>query len=398
MQPLENNLLRRNAAALAAYLAAGILAATLFVGCSKKAADDESAAKPEMTATQVTVTQVTVGSVSRLLQLTGSVAAVPNRDVKLSALVAGRIEYLDVAEGDKVTAGQLIAKIDDHSYRDQVAQAQAGVSHEQADVENAKLNLARNEDLVQRGISARKDLEDARTESNVNEAALKQAQAMLSTAQLQFSRTELRSPISGTVVKRFVSGGEQVDGTGAAPIVEIAALSEVELNANVPAADLNRMPVGEAIQLTSTALPGKNFTGHVIAVSPAVDPATNSGLVRIRIPNASGELRLGMFLGAQVPVETHPKALTVPAQAIYRDQDSNPRVFLVTGDTATSTAVTLGFETPDKVELLSGVKPGDTVILTGGYGLSDKAKISVQAAPNPTTAAPDKNDDKKDEK
>jgi RND family efflux transporter MFP subunit len=398
MRPLEKISLRRNTAALAAYLAAGILASTLFVGCSKKAADDESAAKPEVTATQVTVTPVSVGSVSRLLQLTGSVAAVPNRDVKLSALVAGRIENLNVAEGDKVTAGQLIAKIDDHSYRDQVAQAQAGVAHEQADTENAKLNLARNEDLVQRGISARKDLEDARTESSVNEAALKQAQAALSTAQLQLSRTEIRSPISGTVVKRFVSGGEQVDGTGAAPLVEIAALSEVELNANVPAPDLNRMPVGEAIQLTSTALPGKNFTGHVIAVSPAVDPATNSGLVRIRIPNASGELRLGMFLGAQVPVETHSKALTVPAQAIYRDQDGNPRVFLVTGDTATSTAVTLGFEAPDKVELLSGVKAGDTVILTGGYGLGDKSKVSVQAAPNPTSAAPDSKDDKKDEK
>jgi RND family efflux transporter MFP subunit len=397
MRPLQQISLRRNTSALALYLTTSLLACTLFVGCSKKAADDESAAKPETAVAQVTVTPVTIASVSRLLQLTGSVAAVPNRDVKLSALVAGRIENLNVAEGDNVTAGQLIAKIDDHSYRDQVAQAQAGVAHTQADVENAKLNLARNEDLVQRGISARKDLEDARTESSVNEAALKQAQATLSTAQLQLSRTELRSPITGTVVKRFVSGGEQVDGTGAAPLVEIAALSEVELNANVPAADLNRMRVGEAIELTSTALPGKNFTGHVVAVSPSVDPATNSGLVRIRIPNATGELRLGMFLGAQVPVETHPKALTVPAQAIYRDQDGNPRVFLVAGDTATSTAVTLGFETPDKVELLSGVKAGDSVILTGGYGLGDKAKVSVQVAPNPASAAPDK-DDKKDEK
>src|ERR1700733_663082 len=259
MRSLDQFSLRQNKAALAACLTAGLLACTLFVACSQKAADDESAAKSEATATQVTVTPVTVGSVSRLLQLTGSVAAVPNRDVKLSALVAGRIENLNVAEGDNVTAGQLIAKIDDHSYRDQVSQAQADVAHEQADVANAKLNLARNEDLVQRGISARKDLEDARTESSVNEASLRRAQAALSTAQLQLSRTEIRSPISGTVVKRFVSGGEQVDGTGAAPLVEIAALSEVELNANVPASDLNRMPVGEAIQLTSTALPGKNF-------------------------------------------------------------------------------------------------------------------------------------------
>jgi multidrug efflux pump subunit AcrA (membrane-fusion protein) len=101
-----------------------------------------------------------------------------------------------------------------------------------------------------------------------------------------------------------------------------------------------------------------------------------------------------MFLGAQIPAETHVNALTLPAQAIYRDQDGNPRVFLVAGDTATSTPVTIGVETPDKVEVLSGVKQGDIVILTGGYGLGDKAKISVQAVPSPNPPATDKKDDK----
>jgi RND family efflux transporter MFP subunit len=399
MRLLQRVSLKKIEAVSVAFFAMGALVASLCAGCSKKSADDDAAAKPDTTVTQVTVTQVTRADVSRMLQLTGSVAAVPNRDVKVSALVAGRVENVNVAEGDAVTAGQLIAKLDDHSYREQVSQAEAGVSNEQANVENAKLNLTRNEDLVQRGISARKDLEDARTESTVRDAALRQAQATLSIARMQLSRTEVRSPIAGTVVKRFVSGGEQVDGTAAAPIVEVAALSEVELNANVPASDLSHMPVGEAVQLTSTALPGKNFSGHVVAISPAVDPATNSGLVRVRIPNGNGQLRLGMFLGAQVPVETHAKALTVPPQAIYRDQDGNARVFVVSGDTATSTSVTLGIETTDRVELLSGVKEGETVILTGGYGLGDKSKISVQAAASPAApAAVAPGGDKKDEK
>jgi RND family efflux transporter MFP subunit len=373
----------------------------LLIGCSKKAASDDEGAKHEAAPATVTVTQVTRADVSRILQLTGSVAAPPNRDVKVSSLVAGRIADLIVAEGDRVASGQVIAKIDDRNYRDLVTQAEAAVSQAQANVENTKLNLARNEDLVQKGIAARKELEDARAEARVAQATLTTANAALSQAQLQLSRTQIHSPMSGTVVKRFVSMGEQVDGTAATPIVEIASLIEVELMANVPAADLRRLPVGTRVQFSSASLADQRFTGHVVAVSQAVDPTTNAGLVRVRIPNANSELRLGMFLSAQFPVETHSKVLTVPAQSIYRDREGKSRVFKVEGEDATAVEVELGIETPDRAEILGGVKEGDKIILIGGYGLEDKAKVKVQDTPksgeNP--GAPEKKPaDKKDEK
>jgi RND family efflux transporter MFP subunit len=376
-------------------LAAGIIAASVC-GCSKKG-DDEAADKKDNTPTQVTLTKVTRADVSRMLQLSGSVAAVPNRDVKVSSQVPGRVTELTVAEGDRVSAGELIAKIDDHSFRDQVTQAEAGVGTAQASVDNANQSLKRNEDLVNRGIAARKDLEDAQKEAATSASELKQAQAALSTARLQLSRTEIHSPISGTVVKRFISGGEQVDGTAAAPIVEIANLSEVELNANVPASDISRMKEGQSIQMTSAAMPGKTFTGKIVGVSLSVDPASNAGLVRIRIPNGNGDLRLGMFLGAQVPVETHARTLTIPPGAIYRGEDGNPRVFIVQGDTANVSEIKLGIETPDRVEVLSGVNDGDTIILAGGYGLTDKAKVAV-GTPATQPGAPEKKDDNKDDK
>jgi len=378
------------------YLAAGILAASLS-GCSKKGAGDDETAKKDEAPTQVTVTTVTRADVSRTLQLSGSVAAVPNRDVKVSSQVPGRVTDLNVAEGDRVSTGQLIAKVDDHSFRDQVAQAEAAITSAQASVENANQDLKRNEDLVQRGIAARKDLEDAQKQASVSSSELKQAQATLSTARLQLSRTEIHSPMSGTVVKRFISGGEQVDGTAATPIVEVANLSEVELNANVSAGDLISMKEGQSIRLTSAMVPGKTFSGKIINIPTSVDPTSNAGVVRIRIPNGNGELKLGMFLGAQVPVETHAKALTVPPGAIYRGEDGAARVFIVQGDTATVSPVTLGLQTPDRVEILSGVKEGDTIILNGGYGLTDKAKVAVGAAPA-AAEAPDKKDDKKDDK
>jgi membrane fusion protein (multidrug efflux system) len=197
--------------------------------------------------------------------------------------------------------------------------------------------------------------------------------------------------------------GEQVDGTAATPIVEVASLGEVELLANVPAEDLRRLPVGTPVQLTSTALAGRHYAGRVVAVSQAVDPTTNAGLVRVRIPNGNSELRLGMFLSAQIPIETHSKVLTVPAGSIYMDQDGKPRVFKVDGENATAVEVKLGIQTPDVAEILSGVKEGDTIILTGGYGLEDKAKVKVLASqPSGAASPPDAPDkkapDKKDEK
>lgn len=384
------NLFHRRCANIV-FLAA-FISASLISGCKKSGGDDEAAQK-ETSVSQVTLTTVTRGDISRTLLVNGPVAAPPNRDVKISALVPGRVAELTVAEGDRVSAGQLVARIEDHSYRDQVTQAEAAEQQAQANVENAKLNLARNEDLVQRGIAARKDLEDARTEASVDQAALRQATAALSVAQFQLERTQVHASISGTVVKRFISTGEQVDGTSANPIVEIASLDEVELAANVPAADLARLKSGQTVVLTSDALPGDKFTGHVVAISQAVDPTSNAGLVRIRIPNKNSELRLGMFLGAQLPIETHKNALLVPAQSIYRDSAGQPRVFKVEGDTATAVPVTLGIETTDADEITGGISEGQSVILTGGYGLEDKAKISASA---PAQDKDDSKDDKKD--
>jgi RND family efflux transporter MFP subunit len=396
---MRNEKHRRASDSLVPLIAMTVFIGALVAGCSKAGSGSSDDAAPAAAApTPVTLTQVARGDVSKILQLTGSVAAPPNRDVKVSALVAGRIADLNVAEGDRVGAGQIIAKIDDHTYRDQVTQAEAGVAQAEANVENAKLNLARNEDLVQKGIAARKELEDARTESSVAAAQLRQANATLSLAQAQVTRAEVHSPIAGTVVKRFVSLGEQVDGTAATPIVEVASLSEVELMANVPAEDLRKMPVGTPVQLTSAAVTGRHFSGRVVAVSQAVDPATNAGLVRVRIPNENGDLRLGMFLSAQIPIETHSKVLTVPAGAIYLDQDGNARVFKVDGENATAVQVKEGIQTPDTVEILSGVKEGDKIILTGGYGLEDKAKVKVQDASSSGAGTPPATPDKKDEK
>lgn len=356
------------------------LACLLALACSRNpnATSEESAESQPEAVSEVTLTRVARADVTALLAVTGTLAALPNQDVRVSSLVPGRVAGMMVAEGDHIRAGQLLAKIEDRPFLDQIQQADAAVAQARANLENARLNRERNESLFQRGIAARKDLESARTEETVNAAALRQAEATLALTRLQLARTEVRSPLDGIVVKRLVSVGEQVDGTAAQPIFEVANLTEVELFGNVPASYLPKIQVGGRLTASADAFPGKSFAGRVVAISPAVDPSTNVGVVRIRITNAAGLLRLGMFLSAQAPIETHPGALAVPPPAVYRDEQNQPRVYRVTGDRAEAVPVKLGIETPTQVELLSGVREGDTVILTGGYGLGERAQVRAK--------------------
>lgn len=351
-----------------------IASAALVCGCAKEPSNEDS----EQVVAEVTVAEVARASVQQTATVSGNVVAPPNQDVKLSALVAGRITSLSAAEGDRVHAGEVLATIDSHTYDDQLRQVQAASAQAEATLQNAQQNLQRNQTLFQRGIVAGKDLEDAKTQVSVAEAAQLQAKAAEETANLQFERTKIVSPLNGAVAKRYVSIGEQVDGTGAQPIIEVANINEVELSGSLSAAYLSKIHIGEPLPITSEAFPGKTFNGKIIAISPMVDPATNVGSVRIRIANPGGPLKLGMYLNAQVPVQTHANALTVPPQSIYHDESGQTQVYEVQGDTAKAVDVKVGIETGDRVEILSGVKDGDTVILTGGYGLGDTAKIKIK--------------------
>jgi membrane fusion protein, multidrug efflux system len=327
----------------------------------------------------VTVVKVARGDIQQDVTLSGNVIALPNQDVKVSALVPGRITELNVAEGDRVTKGEVIATLDDSTYQQQYAQAEASLLQADANLKNAQQNLTRNQTLFSRGIVARMDLENAQTQLTVAQATQQQDRAAEQLAQLQLERTKILSPLTGVVAKRFASVGEQVDGTAAQPIAEVADIAVLDLAGNLPATYLSTVRLGETLQVTSDAFPGKTFTGRVVAVAPAVDPSTNVGGVRIRIVNPGGLLKLGMYLNAQVQVETHKNALIIPAEAIYRDESGKPIVYEVSGGVAKVADVTPGIENSGKAEILEGVKEGDTIILSGGYGLDDGTKVKVKS-------------------
>ncbi len=346
----------------------------LACGCGEKAADDEGepAEEPTITASVATVTSRTLVDG---LTVRGTVTAVPNEDVRVSALVPGRLTAVTVAEGDNVRKGQVVASLDRRPSQEEERKAAASVEQATAQIENARLNLRRTDELFQRGIAAGKEVEDARAQMASAQAALEQATAALEGARRQLARTDIRAPISGQVVKRMVSVGEQVDGTGAQPIVEIANVDRVELAASVPPEHLSQVRVGQKVVVSTEAYPGTLFPAEVLAIAPAIDIATNTALVRIRVVNRERRLKVGMFAEGRLELAEHPNVLIVPPSAVVK-RDAAAFVYVVTGDTAQRKPVRIGLEQPEAVEILSGLTAGQTVLTSAVYGLGDKAKLA----------------------
>jgi len=359
----------------AALLASGIAAvAAAPMACGGGGGDEEitSADEPTIAAD---VGAVTRRDLVEPLVARGAVVAMPNQDVKIAALVAGRVDSLSVAEGDWVKAGQTVAEIDPRPFVDQRRQAAAAVAQATAAVENARLNFERTERLFQRGIAAGKEVEDARAQRAAADAALEQASASLDTADRQLSRAHVTSPIAGQVVKRLVSVGEQVDGTASEPIVEVANLDHVEIAAAIPSEHLGRVRVGQRAEVSSDAYPDRTFDGEIIAIAPAVDSATNTALARIRLANTGRLLKVGMFAQAQIGVSERKGVLTVPPSAISKSDDA-AAVYVVSGAIATRTKVTLGLETTEAVEITSGLTEGQKILTSAIHGLGERARLA----------------------
>ena len=360
---------------VAAIIAIGV------AGCSHGgAAADDAAAKSDAAVAEVTVTKVGRAEIQQIVTVTGSVAALPNQDVRVSSLVPGRIAELRVAEGDTVKAGEVLAKIDERPLRDQLRQAEAAAEQAKASLENAKLNRARNETLVERGIAARKDVEDARTLESVAAATLRQSEAALALAQLQISRAEIVSPLNGMVAKRFVNVGEQVDGTNAQPVVEVA---------NLGGSGVDRE--------SSRELHGKNACGrHAFdyqrdAAGPNAERARGGDFAVRRsghqfgrgahphrecgAPAADGNV----FKRASSDRNAQERAGGSSAGDLSRRTGQGAGVSWSRETTRRRRTWNWGLKRKAAMKSLSGVKEGDTIILTGGYGLADKAKIKIKS-------------------
>ena len=370
-------------------VARAALFAAFFVGalsgCSGAAApeDDEEASSAPV---HVTCAPARTGAITDSISFRGVVTVPQDRDALVAPVVAGRIVEVAVHEGDRVRRGDLLARTEDPTLLAGVIDARARFSAAQASADAAHAALARAERLLAEGISARRDVEQARALALSADAELAAARGARGLAGAQSGRARLTAPIDGVVVHVLRRVGELADGTPATPIVEIADLSTLELVGNVPAADLVRLALDSPAEIVADALPEARFAGHVRRIAPTVDVATSLGEVRVALA-AGTQLRMGMAGAAVISAGQPRTAVFVPAEAVRRAADGHEEVVVCEGAagslTASAHTVALGARVGGDVEIVRGLLAGVSIVTSHTAGLDDGTPLIV-TGPRPT--------------
>lgn len=287
-----------------------------------------------------------------------------NESVVIRPEVSGRIVNLNFGDGQQVKKGQLLVAFDSTVNQAEVQQAKAELGI-------ARVNFERTADLAkQKFISDR-----ARDESQANVQVL---EAKLALAQARLSKLEIRAPFSGIVGIRTVSVGDYVkDG---ADLVNLEDISSVKLDFRVPEKYADLVQRGQAIEVIVDALPGRPFHAKVDAIDPQVDSSGRSALLRGRIANPEGKLKPGMFARVRLILAERDNALVVPEESIV-PQGNKVTVWTVVDGKAVRAEVKTGLRRAAKVEIVQGLRLGDTVVTAGQIRLSrDGTPVRVAQA------------------
>jgi len=334
-----------------------------LAGCGKSGPAEPA----EQTPAKVTCKPVASQTVDESVEVNGVIAPPPKLDAVISSPVAGRVAQVAVEEGDRVAAGALLAVVEDPALPAGSVEARAGVASAQAAKQAADQDVARQTRLVESGIGARRDLDDAKAKAAAAAAELDAAGARDHLASQRLARRELRAPHAGVVLHVFKRTGESVDGTGATPIAEVADLGVLEVRAQVPPAVLVKLKEGQAARVH---LETEDVAASVVRVAPAVDAATLLGSVRLELSAAKVAPPVGSAATARITISSHP-ALVVPPTALRRSAIGSDQVVVCEGGVAKVREVELGQRGEAAVEVAKGLAAGDQIVVDHVLGLED---------------------------
>ena len=333
-------------------------------------------------------TLATMAELSTSLAVTGNVKAIQSAVVK--ARVAGEVKRLDVREGDRVSAGQLLGQIDATEYQWRLRQAEDQTQAAQAQLDIAQKALDNNKALVNQGFISRNALDNSVSSAAGATASLQAARAGAELARKAVADSEIRSPIAGLVSQRLAQPGERVGLD--ARIVEVVDLSRLELEIAVAPEDVVQLRLGQQAQVQVDGLP-QPLQARLVRINPSAQAGTRSVLAYLELPasaQAAG-LRQGLFGRGQIEL-LRKQALVVPASALRSDQ-AKPYVLTVVDGQAVVRPVTvgaagnvvLGGVNESVLEITSGLQAGATV-LRGSVGtLREGTRLKL---PGPGAAAP----------
>lgn len=360
-------------------------------------------------------------TIATTISLDGQIA--PLEQSTLSFQQSGPITAVYVNVGDRVSAGEPLAKIDDSTLRAQAAQAaaqargatiglpvqqqqnNAAVTTAQAAMANAKLVYDQDQQLFKQGYVSQSALENARAQyvqaqnaynnakvgvanNAVSAESVKAAQAQAQTVATELGQTTIYAPFSGVITARMLDPG--AFAAPSSPALAIARTDSVWVNINVPDEDLAYVHPGSSVTFTSSSLPGKTYSARIGTVNTVPTQGTLSYLARIQMVNPGDLLRGGMLVSAVLPKETRDNTIVVPRTAVAQTENGNAVYVVGPDNIAQEVPVRVGIQTDTMSEVLSPkVTAGTRVITTRPDALKDKSLVAVngdtpKAAPSGT--------------
>ncbi len=369
-----------------------ILSSSLLLSaCGSSTTTAEAAPETKAAAVNVVdvpVVKAAVDTIESSLEISGTLA--PRSRVAVKPKLPGTIERVLVDIGDSVSVGQTIATIDRREIDAQVDASIAAVAVAKAALDTADANLAsavlehdRAKNLFEKGALPRQRLDGSETaqraataQRDLATANLAQANAALRRAREVQANATVTSPVNGFIVERNYDAGSI---PGDKPIVVVADLQQMKLEAGVSELEAGRLRVGMKAQVAVQAKPGDTFTGELAAIAPEVDARNRHFQIDVRVPNTGRALLSGMYASARIVESTTPNAIVIPKEAVTT-QNGKRVVQKVQGDTVSLVEVVEGATDGGRVQIVKGLSAGDTVLADARKQLPSGSKVRAIAA------------------
>lgn len=333
--------------------------------------------------------QVTLEPIRETLELVGSIEA--ETEIAIQPRISGRLISLLVEEGSKVKKSDLIGVIDDEEILLEMQQIEANIIGIKANLQQAGVNAARLKsqkeryrELLDKRYISQWDYDQAENSYLAAEATLDTTKAQLEVAEknyqlqnIKLEQTRIHAPISGYILQKSVTQG--VNLTSGTTIATMASLSVVKLSFNIDQKEAAKIRKGMMVDFVSDVMPNRIFTGKINQVAPVYNSKTRTLALAVNLANDDHSLLPGMFGIATVLMDGKDFALVVPEEAIV--VNSQTGVFVVgPEDIVRFQPVKTGLTAEGRVEIVSGLKTGDKVVVVGQNRLRDGQKVEVFGA------------------
>ena len=363
-------------------LVAGI-AAAVASRIAKKAQEgreNERAAPVALEFAPTDLVSVENRALPRWLAVSGTM--LPVRQATVKSKVSGEVRQITVREGDAVTAGQMLVRVDTADLEAKVLERQGQLESIRAQLAMAEKTLGTNQKLLKQNFISQNAFDNSESSVNVSLGGVKSAEAQVRLAQNALKDAVATAPLSGIVAKRHVQPGEKVGFD--APLVTVVDLRDMELQALIPAVDIPEIRPGMTVSLTVDGFGERKFTGRIERIAPSTEIGTRAILVFVGIPNADAALRGGMFATGRIALSAGEAVASLPVSAV-RNEGGQTFVWAIEDGKLAKRAVAVGRrdEEAGRVELKSALPTTLKVLAARFENLKEGAPALVKAPVSP---------------